>query len=71
MKIKESKEYFKFLIPKFTGIFEFSDGTEHYEWIAIRYMKNGKPHRENGPAVEWSNRRKEWWLNGINYSEKD
>ena len=25
---------------------------------------NGKPHREDGPAIEWANGSKEWWLNG-------
>ena len=25
---------------------------------------NGKLHREDGPAVEWANGRKHWYLNG-------
>ena len=25
---------------------------------------NGKPHREDGPAIEANNGHKEWWLNG-------
>ena len=25
---------------------------------------NGKLHREDGPAYEWSGGEKEWWLNG-------
>ena len=35
----------------------YEDG--HKEW----YL-NGKPHREDGPAVEWVDGHKEWWLNG-------
>ena len=30
------------------------------EWI----NDNGKHHRLDGPAVEWNNGNKEWWLNG-------
>jgi len=33
------------------------DGTKVW-WL------NGKLHREDGPAIEWSNGTKEWWLNG-------
>jgi hypothetical protein len=29
-----------------------------------RWFLNGKLHREDGPAIEWSNGTKEWWLNG-------
>ena len=29
---------------------------------------NGGPHRENGPAVEYANGSKEWWLNGEHQS---
>ena len=25
---------------------------------------NGRRHREDGPAIEWANRTKEWYLNG-------
>jgi hypothetical protein len=35
------------------------------------YDKNGKLHRENGPAVERTNGgENEWWLNGRKYSEE-
>jgi hypothetical protein len=30
----------------------------------IFYYKNGKYHREDGPACEWSNGDKEWYFNG-------
>ncbi len=29
-----------------------------------RWYLNGKLHREDGPAIEWSDGTKEWWLNG-------
>jgi len=28
-------------------------------------------HRENGPAIEWDNGDRMWYLNGIRYSEED
>jgi hypothetical protein len=28
------------------------------------YNENDKLHRDDGPAVEWANGDKEWWLNG-------
>jgi hypothetical protein len=33
------------------------------------HWENGKLHREDGPAVELSNHRKEWWLENKQYSE--
>jgi hypothetical protein len=43
-------------IPKrFTGIALFPRGTKY--WI-----KNGKRHREDGPAIEHSNGGKEWYF---------
>ena len=38
------------------GMHERKYGTEWY--------KNGKLHREDGPAREWANGGKAWWLNG-------
>ena len=29
-----------------------------------QWFLNGKRHREDGPAVEWSDGTKEWYLNG-------
>ena len=28
------------------------------------WWHNGKRHRTNGPAIEWTDGHKEWWLNG-------
>ncbi len=30
---------------------------------------NGKYHRENGPAIEWTNGTKEWFINGKRHRE--
>ena len=34
------------------------------------FNDNGKLHRENGPAVEYKNGYKAWYINGTNYNEK-
>ena len=28
------------------------------------FNKAGQYHREDGPAIEWANGTKEWWVNG-------
>ncbi len=33
------------------------------------YNEQGKLHRENGPAIEYEDGEKWWWLNGISYSK--
>ena len=38
----------------------------HYYW----YL-NGKLHREDGPAVEFSDGIKLWYLNGVNLTEAE
>jgi len=35
------------------------------------YYRGYLIHREDGPAVEGNHGFKEWWLNGIKYSEKE
>ena len=32
---------------------------------------NGQQHREDGPALEYSNGNKYWHLNNVHYTEKD
>lgn len=32
---------------------------------------NGNFHREDGPAVEWNDGTKGWWLNGKQYTEEE
>ena len=36
-----------------------------------RWYLNGKLHREDGPAIEWSDGTKEWYLNGKEFSFED
>jgi hypothetical protein len=42
---------------------EYKNGTK--EWF-----NNGKLHREDGPAIDY-NSIKQWYLNGIEYSEQE
>ena len=37
--------------------------TEHY----TKYSKNGKLHREDGPAVEYDSGYKSYWMNGMRH----
>jgi len=34
-------------------------------------LPNGNLHREDGPAIEYGSGDKEWWVNGIEYSEQE
>jgi len=36
----------------------------------IEYRLHGKLHREDGPAIEYSNGFKQWWLNGKRITEE-
>jgi hypothetical protein len=36
------------------------DGYKTIRW----YNEQGKHHREGGPAIEWANGAKSWWING-------
>ena len=44
----------------YTGILYDKDGDKYH-------FKNGLFYREDGPAVEYSDGRKEWWLNDYCY----
>lgn len=56
MKMKTIKLETDGSIPEnFTGIVE-------REYISKEWYKNGKLHREDGPAIEYSNGKKEWWI---------
>ena len=37
-------------------------------WRKRTEDKDDERHREDGPAIEWSNGTKEWWLEGKRYS---
>ena len=58
IKIKDLRE-----VPdNYTGIAKYPYGDK--EWFL-----NGKLHREDGPACEYSDGSKEWWLNGRRHRE--
>ncbi|HNC55219.1 MAG TPA: hypothetical protein PLP33_07235 [Leptospiraceae bacterium] len=44
----------------FTGVAEYSNGNKHW-------YKEGRLHREDGPAVEWIIGYKEWWVEGLRH----
>jgi hypothetical protein len=54
--MKTIKTY-KDMSSDFTGIVEHNSGDK-------AWWKNGKRHRENGPAIEFSSGAKSWWING-------
>ena len=35
------------------------------------WFLNGEPHREDGPAIEWPDGDKQWWLHGKELSEEE
>ena len=40
--------------------------TKQEFWGGIEYInENGNLHREDGPAVEWKNGNKSWYINGL------
>jgi hypothetical protein len=51
---------------------ESIDGTTRIEISTSqtkRWYKNGKLHREDGPAIEWLDDTKEWYKNGLLHRE--
>tara|TARA_R110002126_G_scaffold60959_4_gene158118 strand:- start:64 stop:306 length:243 start_codon:yes stop_codon:yes gene_type:complete len=42
-----------------------------YEGGTKYWLLCGQRHREDGPTIEYPDGRKEWWLNGVEYSEED
>lgn len=48
---------------KGTDIFQSSNGAKYY-------FENGKFHRENGPAVEYENGPKSYYVHGTRYPEE-
>ena len=44
--------------------------TKQEFWGGIEYInENGNLHREDGPAVEWKNGNKSWYINGLLHKE--
>ena len=45
-------------------------GIYETEYLTI-YCVNGKCHRTDGPAIEYSNGKKFWYINGTQYTEDE
>ncbi len=43
---------------------DLSDGSYIDGFGDVGYVKNGKLHRDDGPAIEWSCGTKSWFING-------
>lgn len=41
-----------------------------YKRENIYQNDKGYFHREDGPAIEYSDGEKQWWLNGVRYTEE-
>jgi hypothetical protein len=57
-------------MPNFTGIIEYGDGARFLELSSIEHYRNGSRHNENGPAIEYPNGNKIWYLNGERLTKK-
>jgi hypothetical protein len=66
MKIKGDK---RVCGENFTGILEYCDGMDSVFNVEIAYYKNGKLHKENGPARCWHDGTREWNLNDLLHRE--
>lgn len=42
----------------------FADGSRHW-------LSNDERHRQDGPAIEWADGTKEWWLYDEQVTEQD
>ena len=65
--IKTSGVWFDYIIeahPSFTGCLVDGKGVK-------RWFVDGQRHRENGPAVEWPDGTKFWFINGVQYTERE
>jgi hypothetical protein len=70
MKVKNHKELSEFFTSNFTGIVDAADGAQLINWDSIDYYQNGKIHREDGPAREYANGKRYWFLNGKCFSDE-
>jgi len=49
---------------------EFKDG-RNIDGGSEFWFKDGKPHREDGPAIEWTDGSKFWYVNGNELTEEE
>jgi hypothetical protein len=66
MKLKNNKELNGASFDYFTGAIEWCDGANLITIIRICHYKNGKPHNETAPAIEYTVIKgyRLWYLNG-------
>jgi len=58
-------EYFTGIITVYIPGGPHEENTDYYKL----YLKNGKYHREDGPAKIWNDGFKEWWLDHVCYGD--
>ena len=56
-------KYYHHISKDFTGICKILENK------TIHYIKNGKHHREDGPAIIYPSGHKQWQLNGVSHRE--
>ena len=56
-------QHWKDIPENFTGVVEYPSGNTYW-------LKNGEQHREDGPAVEYVDGYKEWYLEDKEYFSK-
>jgi hypothetical protein len=66
---KNEKVLLRLLKKGIEKTFKFGNIKIKFESKYYCWYKNGKLHREDGPAIEWSNGYKEWWINGNRHRE--
>lgn len=55
-----------YVVPNnFTGICKLRSD------YSIHYINCDKHHREDGPAIEFPNKQKQWWYNGFLYGRNN
>lgn len=72
MKIKNHEQWNKIFSSSSTRVIEWCDGVEDVLDMRISHYENGIINREDGPAIEYWDGTKRWFLNGSEYrSEAD
>jgi hypothetical protein len=74
MKVKNEKEFAELFVPDFTGFIECCDGNNDAQGgmdckIFLQHFKDGKWHREDGPAVVWFSETQFWMKDGLRHRE--
>jgi hypothetical protein len=65
----EENDTKRWILPN--GVLHREDGLGYETSDYKAFYINGKWHRENGPAIEYYNGGKEWWINDIQYTEQE